>query len=102
MPVTGCLNKNGDSLQPPRLRRSPEKSPSGTNCGGIRTAVDAGLRCDYSYIGQVLREEDPMARVALAQLKASVESPWLNCLIFGIDPTENGSRDLRGGTLTGL
>ncbi|MEJ7814633.1 MAG: hypothetical protein WKF53_05595 [Rubrobacter sp.] len=43
-----------------------------------------------------------MARVALAQLRASVESPWLNYLIFGIDPTENGLRDLRGGTLTGL
>jgi hypothetical protein len=43
-----------------------------------------------------------MARVALAQVRASVESPWLSYLIFGIDPTENGLHDLRGGTLTGL
>jgi hypothetical protein len=60
------------------------------------------LRCDYSYIGQVKWEEDFMASVALAQLKSSAESPWLNYPIFGIDPTENGLRDLRGDTLTGL
>ena len=43
-----------------------------------------------------------MASVALAQLKSSAESPWLNHLIIGIDLTENGLRDLPGGTLTGL
>ncbi len=121
MPVTCCLNKNGESLQPPRSRRSflfsacgrhghgcksrtssPEKSPSCTHRGGTCSTVDAGLRCDYSYIRQVLREENFMASVTLAQLKSSSESPWLNYLIFGIDPTENGLRDLRGGTLTGL
>jgi hypothetical protein len=43
-----------------------------------------------------------MASVTLAQLRASAESPWLNHLIIGIDPTENGLRDPWGGTLTGL
>ena len=43
-----------------------------------------------------------MASVALAQLKLSAESPWLNHLIIGIDSTENGLLDLRGGTLTEL
>jgi hypothetical protein len=41
-----------------------------------------------------------MASVTQAQLKSSVESPGLNHLIIGIDPTENGLLDLRGGTLT--
>jgi hypothetical protein len=41
-----------------------------------------------------------MDSVALARLKSSAESPWLNHLIIGIDPTENGLLDLRGGNLT--
>jgi hypothetical protein len=41
-----------------------------------------------------------MASVTLAQLKSSAESPWLKHLIIGIDPTENGLLDLRGGMLT--
>jgi len=41
-----------------------------------------------------------MTGVALAQLKVSAENPWLNHLIIGIDPTENGLLDLRGGNLT--
>ena len=40
--------------------------------------------------------------MALLLLKVSVDSSWLNYLIVGIDLTENGLRDLQGGTLTGL
>jgi hypothetical protein len=41
-----------------------------------------------------------MASVAQAHFKSAAESPWLNHLIIGIDPTENGLLDMRGGTLT--
>jgi hypothetical protein len=41
-----------------------------------------------------------MASVAQAHLKSATESPSLNQLIIGIDPTENGLLDLRGGNLT--
>jgi hypothetical protein len=41
-----------------------------------------------------------MASVAQAHLKSSAESPWLNNLSIGIDPSEHGLFDLRGGNLT--
>ena len=41
-----------------------------------------------------------MASVAQAHLKSAAESPWLNHLIIGIDPTENGLLDMWGGMLT--
>jgi hypothetical protein len=42
-----------------------------------------------------------MASMALMQLKVTADSPWLDHLIIGIDPTENSFLvDLRGGTLT--
>jgi hypothetical protein len=38
--------------------------------------------------------------MALLLSKVSVDNPWLNYPIIDVDPTENGLRDLLGGTLT--